>query len=594
MSRFSIESVFTAIDRFTGPVRKMERTVGAFSRKAELDLRAVNRRLDKMTHSARQSAAALTGMAVAGGYLGARLLSAGVDFEQAITNVGAVGLQTRAQIAPLEALALELGRTTKFTAIEAANAMEMLARAGFNTNEILSATPGVLYAAAASGLEIAEVADHVSNALKGMGLAADQASRVADVLTLASARTNSTIGSLGESVSKASATARQLNIPLEQVVASVALLQDVGLDASVAGSAFNTMLTKMATPSRAVQKQMDALGLSFKDAQGNMLPLPEVLARLDQASAKLGGNFDKVAFFANLVGLEGQKAISNLTELFASGKASALFAELQNASGAAEKMSKLRMDTVRGSLELLSSAVDAVKVRIFGMNNGAIKGVIDRVTEWVTANEELVATRVGDFLAKILDNLPAIVEWVKRIAVGAAVLFTFVKTLQAISLVLGVINLLMLANPLGLFVAAVIAATVAVSALAFWGDEIIAWLEDLPALARLALAPFEMLVRAIRFVKNNAATAVDVFTGKADYGQVARDIGGGVAGWFTGNDTPTAPPAQIVTPAQQNAQAMSTTSVQRTEVTLRDQTGRAEVTKGPVGAGFIFEKSGAF
>jgi hypothetical protein len=216
------------------------------------------------------------------------------------------------------------------------------------------------------------------------------------------------------------------------------------------------------------------------------------------------------------------------------------------------------------------------------------------MTAWVTANEELIATRVGDFLAKILDNLPAIVMWVKRIAVGAGVLFTFVKTLQAISLVLGVINLLMLANPLGLFVAAIIAATVAVSALAFWGDEIIAWLEDLPALARLALAPFELLVRAIRFVKNNAATAVDVFTGKADYGQVARDIGGGVAGWFTGNDTPPAPPAQIVTPAQQNAQAMSTTSVQRTEVTLRDQTGRAEVTKGPVGNGFMFEKSGAF
>lgn len=615
MSRFSIESIFTAIDRFSGPVRAMERNVGDFSRKAELNLRRVNRSIDRMTRSAQQNAKAMLAMGVAAAYTGARILSTGIDFEQAITNVGAVGLQTRAQIAPLEALALQLGRDTKFTATEAANAMELLAKAGFNTNQILSATPAVLSAAAASGMEIAEVAGHVSNVLKGMGLEADQASRVSDVLALASVRTNSSIGSLAESVSKVASTARQLNMPLEHVVSSVALLQDMGIEASVAGSSFTTTLIKMAAPSRAMQKQMDALGLSFKNANGDMLTLPEVMSRLNTASQKLGGNFDKVAFFAQLVGLEGQKAVTSLTEMFASGKSNELHAELLQSLGVAEKMSKLRMDTVKGSLELLSSAVDAVKVRIFGLNNGALRDTVDRMTAWVTANEELIATKVGDFLAKILANLPEIVTWIKRIATGAAVLFTFVKTLQAISLALGVINLLMLASPIGLLVAGIIAATVALAALAFWGDDIIAWLEDLPALARAAFAPFEALVRAIRFVKNNADLVVDIVTGKADYGQVARDVGGGLldfaksggvarytpvgalvggaVGMFK-DDAPAPPPAQIVTPAQQTAQAIESSSVQRSEVTIRDQTGRAEVTKGPVGNGFTFEKSGAF
>src|SRR5690606_41224893 len=93
---------------------------------------------------------------------------AGADFEEAITAVGAVGLQTREQIADLEKEALRLGATTKFTATEAANAMETMARAGFTNQEILAGVGGVLDAAAAFGLEIAEGAKHVANAQKGM------------------------------------------------------------------------------------------------------------------------------------------------------------------------------------------------------------------------------------------------------------------------------------------------------------------------------------------------------------------------------------------------------------------------------------------
>src|SRR5690606_12960419 len=144
--------------------------------------------------------------------------------------------------------------------------------AGFSSQEILSGVGPVLSAAAASGLEIAEVANHVSNALKGMGLEASEAGRVADVLALASSKTNSSIGSLGEALSNVSATARDFGIPLEDTVASLALLQDVGLDASVSGSALNTMLTKMAKPTAEIASQMERFGVTFKDAKGNMLP----------------------------------------------------------------------------------------------------------------------------------------------------------------------------------------------------------------------------------------------------------------------------------------------------------------------------------
>lgn len=403
--RFSVEAVFRTVDRVTAPITRMQNRVGKFTRSAGRGFRKLNRQVDKFSRSLRGGALTIAAsLLIVGGAL-TSVISTGADFEQAITNVGAVALKTRAEIAPLEQLALKLGRTTKFTATQSANAMEILSRAGFDVNQILTATPAILSAAAASGLEIAEVANHVSNVLKGMGLEMDQAANVADVLALASSRTNSTIGSLGESMKNVASTARQLKIPLTDTVAAVALLQDVGLDASVAGSAMNTMLTKMAAPSAKITKQMKKFGISFKDAKGDMLPFAKVIEQLSIASKKAGGNFDKVAFLAELVGLRGQKAASNLATLFETGKLEELTEQLNNAAGSADRMAAIRMDTVQGSFLLLTSAIDAVKVKAFGLSQGPLKDVIDDMTKWVGLNEDLIASGLGDFITNSIGPL---------------------------------------------------------------------------------------------------------------------------------------------------------------------------------------------
>jgi hypothetical protein len=173
-----IKTVFKAVDQITRPLKKMQSRIGRFSDNSIRKLGMMNRQLKSVNQSmlAFGKQAAVAGAAV--GAASAVVVRAGMGFEQAITNVGAVGLKTRAEIKPLEDLALKLGKTTEFTATQAANAMEVLARAGFNATQIMQATPAVLSAASASGLEIAEVADHVSNALKGMGLAMNQSGRV--------------------------------------------------------------------------------------------------------------------------------------------------------------------------------------------------------------------------------------------------------------------------------------------------------------------------------------------------------------------------------------------------------------------------------
>ena len=602
--RFSVEAVFKAIDRVTAPVSRMQNRVGKFTRASNKNFKKLNRTVDKFSSGIKKGAAvaAASAIIITGAFT--NVIAAGSGFEQAITNVGAVSLKTRAEIAPLEQMALQLGKTTKFTATEAANAMEVLSRAGFSTQQILDGTPAVLSAAAASGLEIAEVADHVSNALKGMGLEMTESGRVADVLTLASSKTNSTIGSLGESIRNVASTARQLNIPFEEVAASVALLQDVGLDASVAGSAFNTMLTKMAAPTVGMQKKMRRLGITFKDAKGNMLPFQNVIGQLNKASKRLGGNFDQVAFLAELVGLRGQKAAANLGMLFETGKLEKLTKELEKAKGSAQKMADLRMNTFQGSMLLLGSAVDAVKVKIFGMNEGPLKDVVDRMTAWVSKNEDLIATNIGGFLTKIIDNMAGIVKWAKRIGIALGVFGALVIVLKTLALVIAIVNGLMIMNPIGLIVIGVALLIASIVAAIFWWDELKAAFLGLSgpakALALLVTGPIGLLMAAAGLLMA-AWEPVKLFFSELWSGMTAGfNKLKGVKSFFSFGNEDTAPGGgaaspQIVSPQERIARSIEERSTTNTsEVTIKDESGRAEVTGGTLGSGLKLQATGAF
>lgn len=403
MGRFSIEATFKATDQMSRVVGRIEGRTRSFASGVAKDFDGLGKRFGKvageigdLTKKAALAGAALAGVAGAAVY---NIGKTGADFEQAMANVGAVSLMTRDEVKDLEKAALQLGASTKFSATEVAGGMELMGKAGFTNSQILQGIGPILSAAAAEGAEFAEVAGHVSNLLKGMGLDTSEAGRVADVLTLASARTNSSISSLGESMAGVSATARQFRIPLEQVVASVALLQDVGLDASVAGSAVNVMLTSMANPSKEAQAQMKALGISFQDAHGDMLPLTQIFEQFSKASQKSGGNMKQAAFFADLLGMRGQKAGLNLEKLFAEGKFGDLVKELEGAAGSAQKMADLRMNTFSGDLTKLSNTADVLKSKLFDMESGPLRGVVQGVTKWIDANSGLIGSGIESAIA---------------------------------------------------------------------------------------------------------------------------------------------------------------------------------------------------
>jgi TP901 family phage tail tape measure protein len=285
----------------------------------------------------------------------------------------------------------------------------------------------MLSAAAAEGAEFEQVASVMSNTLNGMGLdkTAKNTQMVADTLTLASARTNSSITSLGESMKNLAPIARQFNIPFKDAVTSVALLQDVGIDASEAGTSMATMLTKLATPTDAIKGKMRALGVEFQDAKGNMMTLPQVFQNFSKAAEKSGGNMKQAAFFAELVGLRGQRAALNMQTMFKSGRFKELADELERAEGKAKEMADLRMDTLGGDLTILGNTVDDLKISLFDMNSGPLRDIVKETTKWITANKGLILGKVQKFISDVVEHMPEIVAWMKRIAIGAAAFYTF-------------------------------------------------------------------------------------------------------------------------------------------------------------------------
>ena len=267
-----------------------------------------------------------------------------MDFEAAMARVNAVAFsgannrtaeQKAANKKAFEALqeqARQLGRDTQFTAVEAANTQENLARAGFNANEIIAAMPGLLNTAAAEGMDLANAADIMASSLRGFGLEADQSSRVANVLAQASAASNLSIADLGESMKYVAPNAKTLGISIEEVSAMLGVFADAGIKGSQGGTALRAALLRLSKEPAAVAKALDKLGVKATDANGNMRDLEELMQVLSKRMQKMG-TATRSKFMTDIFGTEASSAMMALMDASVNGEFSAKKFEQYSATG---------------------------------------------------------------------------------------------------------------------------------------------------------------------------------------------------------------------------------------------------------------------
>ena len=342
---------------------------------------------------------------------GAAIIKTSSDFQAGMNKVQALTGATGKSLNDLRKMARNLGRETKFSATESADAMSFLAQAGFKTNEILSATPGILNLAAASNTDLARSADIASNIMGAFNLNASESGRVADVLAKTTASSNTNMEQLAEAMKDAGPVAFKFGASIEQTSALIGRLGDSGIQGSKAGTTLKNMFLKLAAPSAGTKKILTALGVNAVDPLTKKLkPMTEILKELNKGFRDKGltdaqklGVLDKIFGKRAIAGagvlLEAVEKIDPLTGK-ASDSVSGLTENLNNAAGASKKMADIMLQGLPGAITRLKSSTEDMLLS-FGFKGG-FAGLAEKViekliklTNWISSFDKSTIKIIG-------------------------------------------------------------------------------------------------------------------------------------------------------------------------------------------------------
>jgi len=303
--------------------------------------------------------------------LGVAMVKTAMNFEQAMNQVKAVTGATGEEFAMLREQAKQLGSTTKFTASEAAQGMNFLAMAGFDTVEIMKAMPGVLNLASAGAMDLATASDIASNILTGFGKDASEINEVVDVMAKTFTSSNTNLIQLGQAMSFVAPVANSMGVSIEETSALVGMLSDAGIQASRAGTGFRNILTTLAEAG-------STLGFSLRDANGALRPMSELL---DELVRKAGGTTQAIELF-------GKRGGPELVVLIEQGvnKLKDFEQRLLESGGTAKTVADIQMEGLRGAFTELRSAIEGMFIELADLGIlSKLEKIVDKVADKIRA-----------------------------------------------------------------------------------------------------------------------------------------------------------------------------------------------------------------
>lgn len=333
------------------------------------------------------------GLAVAG-YFGIKAFAGGIqgaaDFEAAMSRVKAATDGSAKEMAALTKAAQDAGSSTKYTSVEAAGALENLAKAGLSAGDSIKSLPAVLALAQAGDIELGTASEYLTKAVMGMGLAFDDAARVADVLALGANATNTSVEGLAQALSYAAPVANSLGVSLESTVAIIGKFADAGIDASRAGTALNSIMSQFANPASKFRQELGAAGIVTTD--------------FDKALRQLAASGPAGEKAINAVGLEAGPALRSLLNQ-GMGALDGLTESLHNAKGSADAAARTMSDNLKGALTGLGSVWDSV---VIALNTPVLPVLKEGVDALAGSLRRLIddgsVSRMGQVLASAFDS----------------------------------------------------------------------------------------------------------------------------------------------------------------------------------------------
>ena len=390
------------------------------------------------------------------GGLGAAAVKVASDFDSAMSQVAAVSGATGKDLEALRDKAREMGSKTKFSASEAAEAMNYMAMAGWKTNDMLSGIEGIMNLAAASGEDLATTSDIVTDALTALGLSAEDSGHFADILAAASSNANTNVSMMGETFKYCAPVAGALGFSAEDTAEAIGLMANAGIKSSQAGTAMRSMMTNLTGEVKFVGDAFGELTIQTTNTDGSMRSLGDILADCRAAFAQMSES-EKAA---NAEALVGKNAMSGFLAVMnaAPGDIEKLNSAINNCDGTAEKMAATMQDNLAGQLTILKSQLEELAISIGEILMPYIRqivGWIQGLVDWLNSLDEgtkkiivtvaLVAAALGPVLiviGKVVGAVGTVMTVVPQIASAISGVIAFVSgtVIPAVSAVVAAIG----------------------------------------------------------------------------------------------------------------------------------------------------------
>lgn len=364
----------TNIASFKGDMAAGAASVAAFGAKTDASMGRLEERANRNKAAIRNvgNAAGGVGLLAAAG-LGVAIKKF-AEFDKQMSSVAAATHAPKEELAALRAEAIKLGADTQFSATEAAQGIEELAKAGVATADILGGgLKGALDLAAAGDLSVADSAEIAATALTQFQMSGKDIPHLADLLAAGAGKAQGSVTDLGAALNQSGLVAQGMGLSIEDTTGSLAAFASAGLTGSDAGTSFKTAIQRLQAPMGRGAKALDEYGISAYDAQGNFVGITNVAEQLRE---KLGG-LTQQQRDAALAQIFGSDAIRVGTIMYRQGaKGMQGWIDKTNDAGYAAETARLRTDNLSGDIERLGGSLDTLFIGIGGGANGPMRELV--------------------------------------------------------------------------------------------------------------------------------------------------------------------------------------------------------------------------
>lgn len=348
---------------------------------------------------------------------GKKMVEVGAEFEDAMARVKAVSNANTLEFKAMANEAKRMGATTRYSASEAAAALENLVRNGMTATQATKALSGVMALAGANAIDLATAADITTNTLNAFGLGVGQVSRVNDVLSSTCANSATNINLLYEAMIVAGPYAKIMGKSIEETAAALGTLANKGITGSNAGKALAAMYQRLASQSPKAAKALSQYGVSISEADVKTKGLVEILRQL-----KDSGIGDSVAALSEIFGknFAGSIAqlINNVDEL------DGMLNTVSNSAGTTERMFKQGIGSTKNELATLKSMYEDLLIRISEKTKGVVNGAI-KLLQNLLANFKTLGGSILNIASVVV---PLFTKKIIELGKSFKTLFNVVKT----------------------------------------------------------------------------------------------------------------------------------------------------------------------